>query len=169
VRVSVVTVGESEESQPAVAGRSHETAIRPDSHLGDVTQPSTQTDSCVDADRRRRLRGTFVAVLVGTPWLLFLEPTRRIVSLELTLLAVVSGAGLGSVVALAAADFEGPVVSDATQAVVVLGGIVVGTTAVWLVIPSRLLGTFVQFALAFTWAVPAVGLLVHRSRRVESA
>jgi hypothetical protein len=73
------------------------------------------------------------------------------------------------VVALAAADFEGPVVSDAAQTVVVLGGIVVGTVAVWLVVPSRLLGTFVQFALAFTWAVPAVGLLVHRSRRVESA
>jgi hypothetical protein len=143
--------------------------MRPDSHLGDVTLPSTQTDSSVDADRRRRLRGTFLAALVGTPWLLFLEPTRRIVSLELTLLAVVSGVGLGSVVALAAADFERPVVSAPARTLLVLGGIVVGAVAVWLVVPSRLLGTFVQFALAFSWTVPGVGLIVHRSRRVESA
>jgi hypothetical protein len=110
-----------------------------------------------------------LAAVVGTPWLLFLEPTRRIVSLELTLLAVASGVAVGSVVALAAADAEWPVVSAPAGTLLVLGSILVLAVAVWLVLPSRLLGTFVQFTLAFTWTVPGVGLLVHRSRRAESA
>lgn len=134
-----------------------------------MTQPSTRTESSGDADRRRRLRGTLLFALVGTPWLLFLEPTRRVVSLELTLLAAGSGVVLGSVVALVAADVEWPVVSTPVETRLVLGGIGAGTVAVRLVVPSRLLGTFVQFALAFAWTVPAVGLLVHRSRRAESA
>jgi hypothetical protein len=164
VRVSVATVGESEASRPAAAGRSQETAISPDSHLGDVTQPSTQTQSSADPERRARVRRTFLFALVGTPWLLWFEPVRRVVSPEATALAVVAGVGLGAVVAIGTADFEGPAASDATQAVVVLGGIGVGTAVVWLVVPSRLLGTFVQFGLAFSWGVPVTQLLHGRYR-----
>ena len=133
-----------------------------------MTQPSTPTKSSSDVDHRRRIRGTLLAALVGTPWLLLLEPTRRIVSPESTLLAVLSGVGLGGVVAIGAADFD-PAASDAMQAVVALACILVLAVVVWLVVPSRLLGTFVQFTLVFTWTVPVAGLLYHRSRRGESA
>ncbi|MFC6723693.1 hypothetical protein ACFQE1_04705 [Halobium palmae] len=119
-------------------------------------------------DERARTLRSFVLALVGTPWLLLIEPARRVVSLEATLAAIGLGAVLGVVAAIGLADVDYRDVNDVTASVVTLGCIGVATVVVWLLVPHQYLGTVLQFALAFAWAMPVTQLLYNRYRAPES-
>jgi len=138
-------------------------------HVSVVSQPSAETHPLFGTDERARTLRLFMLALIGTPWLLFIEPARRIVSLETTLAAIGLGAGLGVVAAVGLADVNYRDVNDVMASVVALGCIGVATVVVWLLVPHQYIGTVVQFALAFTWAMPVAKLLYNRYRAPESS
>ncbi len=90
----------------------------------------------LSADERKRIRRSFLAAFVGTPWLLFMESVRRIVSLDATGTAVGLGVFLGSGAAIGLADVDFRTVNNVTASVATLGFIVAGTTAIWLSVPD---------------------------------
>lgn len=124
-----------------------------------VNQTLFETNPLHGADGRARAFRSFVIALVGTPWLLFLEPARRIVSLEITIAAVGLGVIFGIVTTVGLADVDLGDVNNMTATVITLLCIGVATIVLWLIIPQQHLGTMLQFVIAFSWAMPVAQLL----------
>lgn len=129
-----------------------------------VNQLSSETHPLLGTDERARTFRLFVIALIGTPWLLSIEPVRQIVSLEATLSAIGLGMVFGIVAAVGLADVDLRDVNGVTASVVTLGCICVVTVAVWLLVPHQYTGAVLQFALAVTWAIPVTQLLYHHYR-----
>ena len=134
-----------------------------------MNQPSTETDPLLGTGERARTLRMFVLALIGTPWLLFIEPARRIVTLEATLAAIGLGTVLGVVTTVTLADVDLQDANDVTATAVTLVCIGVATIMVWLLVPEQYIGTVVQFAIAFSWAMPVSQLLYNRYRTPESS
>jgi hypothetical protein len=129
-----------------------------------MNQALFKTNPLHGADGRARAFWSFVIALVGTPWLLFVEPARRIVSLETTIAAVGSGVIFGVIATVVLADVDLRDVTNVTAVVVTLVCICMATIVLWLVIPQQHLGTMLQFVIAFSWAMPVAQLLFHYYR-----
>ncbi|MDG5758384.1 hypothetical protein QA600_03415 [Natronococcus sp. A-GB1] len=91
-----------------------------------------------------------------------IEPARRIVSLEATLVAIAVGIFLGIVAAIGLADINLQNANSVTASIVALVCISVATIVVWLIVPHQHIGTFTQFTVAFIWAMPITELLYYR-------
>ncbi|WP_348607915.1 hypothetical protein [Halobaculum rarum] len=129
-----------------------------------MNQTLFETNPLHGADGRARAFRSFVIALVGTPWLLFLEPARRIVSLETTIAAVGLGVIFGIIATVGLANVDLRDVNNVTAVVVTLVCICVATIVLWLSIPQQHLGTMLQFVIAFSWAMPMAQLLFHYYR-----
>lgn len=129
-----------------------------------MNQTLFETNPLHGADGRARAFRSFVIALVGTPWLLFLEPARRIISLETTIAAVGLGVIFGVIATVVLADVDLRDVNNVTAVVVTLVCICMATIVLWLVIPQQHLGTMLQFVIAFSWAMPVAQLLFHYYR-----
>jgi hypothetical protein len=129
-----------------------------------MNQTLFETNSLHGADGRARAFRSFVIALVGTPWLLFLEPARRIVSLETTIAAVGLGVLFGIVATVGLADVDLRDINNMTTTVITLLCIGVATIVLWLSIPHQHLGTMLQFVIAFSWTMPVAQLLFHYYR-----
>ncbi|ELY59913.1 hypothetical protein [Natronolimnohabitans innermongolicus] len=90
------------------------------------------------------------------------ETSRRIVSLEATLVAIAIGIFLGIVAAIGLADINLQNANSVTASIVALVCIGVVTIVVWLIVPHQYIGTFIQFTVAFIWAMPITELLYYR-------
>lgn len=126
--------------------------------------PEPSTDSGWfhrDDERSRTLQLLFVAV-IGSPWLLLLEPAREVTHPAVTATAVVLGGLCGVGVIVGLADVDASELDDTLAAVGTLLAIAVGTVVVWVAVPSSYLGAVVQFAIAFTWAAVATQALRYR-------
>ncbi|MDS0294015.1 hypothetical protein [Halogeometricum luteum] len=134
-----------------------------------MNQSSSETHLLLGTGERARALRLFGVALIGTPWLLSIDPARRIVSLEATLAAIGLGVALGIVAAVGLVDVDLRDVNDVTASVVALGCICVVTIAVWLLVPQQYIGAVIQFSLAFTWAVPVTQLLYHHYRTPKSS
>ncbi|MWG35070.1 hypothetical protein [Halomarina oriensis] len=117
-----------------------------------------------DVDERARIRRSLLSSFALTPLLFANELTRHVVSVEATAAAVALGVVLGVVAAVGLADVDYSHVDGVVASFVALVFIVVVTVAVWAVVPHRYVGTMMQFAVAFTWAMPATELLHYRHR-----
>lgn len=126
-----------------------------------MNQTLFETSPWHGADGRARAFRSFVIALVGTPWLLLLEPARRIVSLETTIAAVGLGVIFGIIATVGLANVDLRDVNNVTAAVVTLVCICVATVVLWLIIPQQHFGTMLQFVIAFSWAMPVAQLLFH--------
>lgn len=133
-----------------------------------MSQTAPTSRFALNADEWERIRQLFLSAFIGSPWLLFIEPARRIVSLEATVAAIVLGVLLGIVAAVGLADVDLRNINDVTASIVTLACILAGTIVVWLIVPHQYIGTVIQFALAFTWTVPVTQLLYYRYRVPES-
>lgn len=129
-----------------------------------VNLPSSGAHPLLGTDGQARTLRLFFTALIGTPWLLFIEPTRQIVSPEATIAAVGLGMVLGVVAAVGLADVDPREVNDVTAVIITLVCICVATVVVWLIVPHQHLGTMLQFTLAFMWTMPVISLLYHRYR-----
>ncbi|KTG08993.1 hypothetical protein AUR64_14400 [Haloprofundus marisrubri] len=129
-----------------------------------MNQPSSETHPLYGTNQRARTLRMFLIALVGTPWLLLIEPTRRIASLEATIAAIGLGVVCGIVATVGLADTDLQDVNDVTAVVVTLVCICVATLILWLIVPRQYLGAVLQFVLAFSWAMPVSQLLRHYYR-----
>ncbi|MCW8172292.1 hypothetical protein D8S78_05845 [Natrialba swarupiae] len=121
-----------------------------------MNQSSTEIDVVRGTDdQSTALRGLLIAIAL-TPMLLLPEPARVVVSLEVTLGAVIVGTVVGAVVSVALDPVEIQPRSDAAAVVATLVAIAVTTVFLWLVIPAEYMGTFVQFVVAFLWGRQSV-------------
>lgn len=127
------------------------------------------TDSLFSTPERARTLRSLLLSLVLTSVLLLIEPVRQIVSLEATLAAIAAGIFLGAVAAVGLDDVTvSERLSDSAQAIAVLVFIGVITIAVWLIVPRQHIGTFIQFTIAFVWALPVTEHLYYRFRTPHS-
>lgn len=126
--------------------------------------PSSGAHPLLGTDGRARTLRLFLTALIGTPWLLFIESTRQIVSPEATIAAVGLGMFLGVVAAVGLADVDFREVNDVTAVIITLVCVCVATVVVWLIVPHQYLGTMLQFTLAFMWTMPVISLVYHRYR-----
>lgn len=127
-----------------------------------MSKPSTEPGWLHrDDERSRTLRLLFVAI-IGSPWLLLLDPAREVTHPAVTAAAVVLGGlcGIGAILGLA--DVDDSELDDTIAVVGTLAAITVGTVVVWVVVPSSYLGAVVQFAVAFTWAAVTTQILRYR-------
>ncbi|MFC7029267.1 hypothetical protein ACFQJ5_19405 [Halomicroarcula sp. GCM10025324] len=129
-----------------------------------MNQSLSETNLLQGSDGRARAIRSFVIALVGTPWLLFLEPARQIVSLEATMGAVGLGMIFGIVATVGLADVDLREDNNVTAVVVTLVCICVATIVLWVIIPQQHLGTMLQFVIAFMWAMPVTQLLFQYYR-----
>ncbi|QCS41976.1 hypothetical protein [Natrinema versiforme] len=127
-----------------------------------MNQTSTEKHPLLGADEWARILRSFLFSLALTPTLLLIEPARRIVSLEATLAAITVGLFLGIVAAIGLADINHQDANSVTASIVTLVCICGATIAVWLILPHQHIGTFLQFTVAFIWAMPITELLYHR-------
>lgn len=126
--------------------------------------PSSGAHPLLGTDGQARTLRLFLTALIGTPWLLFIEPTRQIVSSEATIAAVGLGMFLGVVVAVGLADVDFREVNDVTAVIITLVCVCVATVVVWLIVPHQYLGTMLQFTLAVMWTMPVISLVYYRYR-----
>ena len=120
---------------------------------------SRNTDSA--AEQRSNARNTLLLAAVMTPILLLPEPVRRVVSVEATLFAVGSGVLTGCLVSIASDYYR---LDGKTDVRTTIGGLVVsavGTALVWVLVPSDLVPTTLQFALAFSWSLALTAVARH--------
>ncbi len=129
-----------------------------------MSPTSSSSHFLLGADEQARILRSFLISLAATPFLLFIEPARRIVSLEATLAAIALGMLLGIVAAVGLADVNLQDANSVTASIVALVCICVATIVVWLIVPHRYIGTVLQFTVAFIWAMPVTELLYHRFR-----
>ena len=134
-----------------------------------VTMAVSDTNSLFGTTERARILRSLLLSLVLTSVLLLIEPARQIVSLNATLAAIAAGIVLGAVAAVGLDDVTvSERLSDSAQTIVVLVSIGVITIAVWLTVPRQHIGTFIQFTIAFIWALPITELLSYRFRTPHS-
>lgn len=117
-----------------------------------------------DVGERARIRRSLLSSLALTPLLFSNELTRHVVSVEATVTAVTLGVVLGVVAAVGLQDVDYGHVDGVVASLVTLAAIAVVTVAVVLVVPHQYIGTMMQFAVAFMWAMPAAELLHYRHR-----
>lgn len=134
-----------------------------------MNQTPFDAHSLFGGDERARILRLFLSALMTTPWLLFIESARRIVSWKVTLLTITLGIFLGSLIAVGLADINLEDVNDVTASIVTVVCICVATIALWLIVPHQYIGTILQFSIVFTWTVPVTQLLYHRYRAPESS
>ena len=116
-----------------------------------------------DTPERARAFRSLLVSLALTPVLLAIPAARQIVSLDATLAAIVVGVFLGAVAAIGFDDGTvGEGLSDFAQTIVLVVFIGVMTAAVWLLVPSEHIGTFIHFTIAFVWALPLTQLIYTR-------
>lgn len=127
-----------------------------------MNQTSTGSHPLLGDDERTRILRSFLFSLALTPLLLMTETSRRIVSLEATLVAIAIGIFLGIVAAIGLADINLQNANSVTASIVALVCIGVVTIVVWLIVPHQYIGTFIQFTVAFIWAMPITELLYYR-------
>jgi phage shock protein PspC (stress-responsive transcriptional regulator) len=99
--------------------------------------------------------------LALTPFLLLLEPVRTIVSIEATIAALASGVVAGITVSLALDHFQIRSQNDVLTTIVTLVAVGITTVLLWLLVPTELIGTVHQFALAFIWSLSLTSVARH--------